>query len=138
MLYTINFDDNNFVLSIGHTKNDNIDIDNLHEIGEYLQCCKVEGTKLVIDDTKKAEYEASKSKRATEERKAELHKLLDESDYLVDRTFEQVMSCTNPVTFITDVIAIVTKFASKYGDVIANRQTWRDELEAMEASENEQ
>lgn len=138
MNYTINFDDNNFVLSIGHTSNDNIEIDNLDDIGEYLTCCKVDGKKLVIDGAKKAEYDTAKSKEKTEERKRELHKLLDESDYLVDRTFEQVMSCTNPVTFISDVIAIVTKFGSKYGDVIANRQTWRDELEAMEATENEQ
>ena len=137
MIYTINFDNENFVLSIGHTINDNIEIDNLDEIGEYLTCCKVEGTKLVIDATKKAEYEASKTRVKTEERKAELHKLLNESDYLVARTFEQVMSCTNPLTFITDVIAVVTNFSAKYGDVIANRQTWRDELEAMEATNNE-
>ena len=135
MKYTINFDENNFVLSIAHTNNDNIEIVNLEDIGEYLTCCKIEGNKLVIDDNKKAEYEASKSKAKTEERKLELHKLLDESDYLVDRTFEQVMSCTNPVTFITDVIAIVTKFSSKYGEVIANRQTWRDELEKLEKDE---
>ena len=137
MKYTINYDNEGFVLSISNTKNDSIEIDNLSEIGEYLNCCKVEGTKLIIDETRKVEYEATKSKSATEERKAELHKLLNESDYLVDRTFEQVMSCTNPLTFITDVIAIVTNFSAKYGDVIANRQTWRDELEAMEAAKNE-
>lgn len=137
MKYSVNLDNNGFVLSIYHTKNDNIEIENLTEIGEYLTCCTIADNKLVIDDTKKAEYDASKSKEKTEERKAELHKLLDDSDYLVDRTFEQVMSCTNPITFIADVIAIVTKFSAKYGDVIANRQTWRDELEAMEAADNE-
>ena len=137
MKYTINTDINNFVLSISHTKNDNIEITNLSEIGEYLTCCKVEGTELIIDETKKAEYDAAKTKEKIEERKSELHKLLNESDYLVARTFEQVMSCTNPLTFITDVIAIVTNFSAKYGDVIANRQTWRDELEAMEATDNE-
>ena len=135
MLYTINFDNNNYVLSISHTANDNVEIDNLLEVGEYLTCCKIEGNKLVIYENKKSEHDAAKSKHTTEERKQELHRLLDESDYLVDRTFEQVMSCTNPVTFITDVIAIVTKFASKYGDVIANRQTWRDELEKLEKDE---
>lgn len=138
MLYTINTDENNYILSISHTKNDNIEITNIDDVGEYLTCCKLKGTTLVIDETKKAEYETSKSKRATEERKAELRKLLNESDYLVARTFEQVMSCTNPVTFITDLIAITTKFGAKYGDVIANRQTWRDELEAVEATDSEQ
>lgn len=135
MKYTLNLDNDGFVLSIGHSIDDNVEIDNLYEIGEYLSCCKVEGKKLIIDTSKKAEYEAAKNKEKTEERKRELHKLLDESDYLVDRTFEQVMSCTNPVTFITDVIAIVTKFGTKYGDVIASRQTWRDELEKLEKDE---
>ena len=137
MKYTINFNSSGSILSISHTNTDNIDIDNLDEIGEYLTCCTIVGSKLVIDENKKAEYDAAKSKAKKEERKLELHKLLNESDYLVARTFEQVMSCTNPLTFITDVVAIVTNFSAKYGDVIANRQTWRDELEAMEATDNE-
>ena len=138
MLYTVNLDNDNFVLSVAHTPNDNVEINNLEDNKQYLHCCRLIGNLLVIDRDKKAAYEAKIKKEETEKRKAELHSLLNESDYIIARTFEQVMSCTNPLTFITDIIAIITKFSAQYGEVIANRQTWRDELEAMEATDNEQ
>ena len=137
MLYTVKIDNDNFVLSVGHTSDDNTEINNLEENKEYLHCCKLVGNLLVLDRDKKAEFDAKIKKEEIEKRKNELQSLLNESDYIIARTFEQVMSCTNPLTFITDIIAIITKFSAQYGEVIANRQTWRDELEAMETTDNE-
>ena len=137
MLYTVKLDADKFILSIGHTANDDVEITNLDENKEYLTCCKLVGNLLVVDRDKKAEFDAKIKIEEIEKRKTELQTLLNESDYIIARTFEQIMSCTNPLTFITDIIAIITKFSAQYGEVIANRQTWRDELEAMEATDNE-
>ena len=61
----------------------------------------------------------------------ELQQKLNESDYLVARTFEQVMELTNPLTFIADVLKILAQFKAKYRDTIKNRQAWRTRIEEL-------
>ena len=138
MKYKIILDNNNYVVNYVVDKDgqyNDEDIRNIfdnfsHHISSYI----LNNDDFIFDEEK--EKETVKNETISK-RKAELHNLLNESDYIVARTFEQVMSCTNPLTFITDIIAIITKFSAQYGEVIANRQTWRDELEAMEATNNE-
>ena len=103
------------------------------QMADYPNACKgwtkfVNG-KFVEDETKKAEIEGEEAKQTE---LATLHKDLSDSDYLVARTFEQVMALENPLTFISDLIKITKEFREKYAETIANRETWRKRIEELE------
>ena len=134
--YKFKYNENGYITGFEAVEDN--DYDYTGQLANMSDLCKgwykfINGS-FIVDDAKKNEIEA---KEKDINRKSELEELLKNSDYIIARTFEQVMSCTNPLTFITDIIAIITKFSAQYGEVIANRQTWRDELEAMEATNNE-
>lgn len=69
MLYTLNLDKNNYVLSIAHTKNDNVEL-NLSNIDlKYLHAYRYVDESLVLDKTKKAELIDEEKKREEESKK---------------------------------------------------------------------
>ena len=131
MLYTINTDKNNFVLSISHTDNDNIDIDIEAIELEYLNAYELAGNKLIMNQDRKNEIEQERQQKAKETEIESLKRSLSETDYIVDEAFENVLTLDNPVTFISDFIKILVQYNSKYATVIANRKIWRDRIEEL-------
>lgn len=68
-MYTVNLDKDNFILSISHTKNDNVNL-NLEEIDlHYLNAYQLISGKAVLNEEKKAELikEEEEQKRREEE-----------------------------------------------------------------------
>lgn len=130
-MFTLNLDKDNYILSISHTKNDNIDIDlsllDLH----YLNAYKLTDGKVVLDEEKKAEIIAEEEESEKANEIAELQKKLNESDYIIARTFEEIMSLDNSLTFIADFIKILKQFKTQYADVLTNRKTWRKRIEEL-------
>ena len=76
MKYTLNLDKNNYVLSIGHTKNDHYELD-LKDIElEYLQAYRYINGSLVLDEAKKqAMIEEEEERRRREEAPTDFEKL---------------------------------------------------------------
>lgn len=69
MLYTLNLSKNNYVLSIAHTKNDNVEL-NLSNIDlKYLHAYQYVDGCLILDKTKKAELIDEEKKREEEAKK---------------------------------------------------------------------
>lgn len=131
MLYTVNLDKNNFVLSIAHTKEDNIEID-LESIDlEYLEAYELAGNKLILNQDRKNEIYQQRQEEAKQTEISSLKRSLADTDYIVAEAFENVLSLDNPVTFISDFIKIMVQFNSKYATVIANRKIWRDRIEEL-------
>lgn len=131
MLYTVNTD-NNYVLSISHTDHDNIELD-LEKLDlNYLSAYKLIDNIMVLDEVKKAELIKQEEQTAKAKRITELKKYLTDTDYITARTVEDIMGLTNPVTFITDVIAILIKYSAQYKDDIAQRKIVRAEIEELE------
>ena len=64
MLYTLNLDNNNYVLSIAHTSNDNIELDLSDYDLSYLTCYQLIDNKLVLDETKKAQLVEQENKQS--------------------------------------------------------------------------
>lgn len=63
MKYTLNLDSNNYVLSIAHTANDNVELDLSQVDLRYLTAYQVVDGKLVLDGAKKqAIIEAEKAR----------------------------------------------------------------------------
>ena len=69
MLYTLNLDKNNYVLSIAHTPNDNIELDLSSIDLTYLNAYQYLYGKLVLDETKKAKIVEEENKRKEESKK---------------------------------------------------------------------
>lgn len=66
-MFTLNLDENNYVLSIAHTPHDDVALD-LSEIElEYLNAYQYIGGKLVLDSAKKAEMIAEEEERKRKE-----------------------------------------------------------------------
>lgn len=131
MLYTVNVDKNDYVLSIAHTSKDNIEI-NITELDLfYLNAYQLIGNKLVMNQDRKAEIDAERNEEAKQTEIESLKKSLADTDYIVSETFENVLALDNPVTFISDFIKIMVQFNSKYATVIANRKIWRDRIKEL-------
>lgn len=80
--YTLNLDSNNYVLSIAHTKNDNIELDlSLYDLAN-ISCYQYINGELVLDKTKLAEKEKLKEKDNLLKEKAELETWLSSHDYI--------------------------------------------------------
>lgn len=131
MLYTVNTDKDNFVLSISHTSEDSIEIDIDAIDPAYLNAYELVGKKLILNTDRKTEIESQRQEEAKQTEIESLKKSLADSDYIIAETFENVIALNNPVTFISDFIKILVQFKSKYSDVIANRKIWRDRIEEL-------
>ena len=80
--FTLNLDKNKYVLSISHTKNDNIELDLSKYDLTNLSCYKYINGELVLDTEKLAEIEELKEKDKLLQEKAQLETWLKEHDYI--------------------------------------------------------
>lgn len=131
MLYTVNTDKDNFVLSLSHTVNDDVEVDIKYIDIKYLNAYQLIGNKLIMNQDRKSEIEAERNEEAKQIEIESLKKSLADTDYIVSETFENVLALDNPVTFISDFIKILVRFNRKYADLIANRKIWRDRIEEL-------
>ena len=132
MLYTVILDSGRYIMSISHTKDDSVEIDMSLLDPHYLNAYRLIDSEIILDEAKKAEMIASEERKAIADEIADLKAKLNESDYIVANTFEQVMSLDNAVTFIVDFIKIMADFRKKYADLLINRKNWRARIEELE------
>lgn len=80
--FTLNLDSNNYVLSIAHAPNDNIELDlSLYDLAN-LSCYQYINGELILDKSKLAEKEKLKEKDKLLQEKAELEAWLSSHDYV--------------------------------------------------------
>ena len=95
---------------------------------DFLRFYHLVNNELVLDEEKKA------SAVEEEEKQIEINDLqnkLNGTDYIIARTFEEIMALDNPLTFIADFIKILKNFKSKYAEQLENRKTWRERIEEL-------
>ena len=131
MLYTLNLDKDNFVVSIAHTKNDSVEIDVSSIDMNHLSAYKLVGSDLVLDEERLAQIVEEEENRSKELEIEELKRKLTATDYIMAETFESIMSLNSSVTFIVDFIKILGDFKQKYSEAIANRKAWRQRIEEL-------
>ena len=81
-VYTLNLDKNNYVLSIAHTQNDNVELDLSKYDLTNLSCYKYINGELVLDTEKLEELEALKEKDKFLQEKEGLEVWLKAHDYI--------------------------------------------------------
>lgn len=132
MKYTLNLDENGFVLSIGHTMNDNVELDLSQIDFAFLNAYQFVGGILTLNETKKAEIVTKQKKKADAEEIADLQSKLNGTDYIISRTFEEIMALDNSVTFVVEFIKILKEFRTKYAEQLKNRKSWRERIEELQ------
>ena len=128
MLYTINLDDNNYILSLSHTKNDNIEVDPESLELKYLNAYQLIEGMPVLNEERKAELIANEEQKQKEEQIAELIRQLEATNDDMLDFVEQLCSLNNPLTFINDLIALM----KNYSALVLARQHIRQEIKELQ------
>lgn len=137
MRYSVSLDKEGYVQNIYRTGNprlDVVDLDlSLYDLsGLRIHAYKLNKNELVFDEERYKLLIGKEETKANEKEVKTLKEKLNESDYIVARAFEEVMSLTNPLTWVADVIKIMVKYSSKYKEVISNRKIWRERIEELQ------
>ena len=113
-LYTLNLDANNYVLSIAHTQNDNIELDLSSTDLEHLSCYQLINGSLILDEKKLNESKQKENKAAIEEQMATLKRELATYDYIGVK------------------ISMGVSTREEYADKIAYTETLREKIRELE------
>lgn len=127
-MFTINLDKDNYILSISHTQNDNVNIDLSTLDLRYLNAYKYENSEIILDEKKKAQLIVEEEAREKADEIAELKEQLQGTDEDILAMLEDIGSLTNPLTFVADLIALVKKYAT----LIAERKNIREQIKELE------
>ena len=131
MKYTVNLDEQNYVLSIANTPNDNIELDLTDIDLPHLNAYQLLDNELVLDEVKLNELIAQEHQHEVDDEIFDLEQKLNSTDYIMARMLEEIMALNNPLTFISDIIKIFVTYATKYKDTLSNRKTWREKIEEL-------
>lgn len=131
MKYTVNLNEQNYVLSIANTPNDNIEVDLTDIDLPHLNAYQLLDNELVLDEVKLNELIAQEHQHEVDEEIFDLEQKLDSTDYIMARMLEEIMALDKPLTFIADMIKIFVSYAQKYKTQLANRKSWRERIEEL-------
>lgn len=113
-LYTLNLDTNNYVLSIAHTPNDNIELDLSTIDLTYLNAYQYLDGELVLDENKKQSIIDERNKQYTEQQINSLKEELLKYDYIGVK------------------IAMGVATREEYAEQIAYTETIREQIRELE------
>ena len=135
MKYEVIVDFDKYVQIIRHTGTvlDYVELDlSKYDLsGDRIHAYKLGKNELIWDENKYQEILDRKQKAADQEEVIELEKKLSDSDYIIARWGEEIVSLSNPVTWIADVIKINLKYAKEYKETLANRKKWRERIQEL-------
>ena len=112
--YTLNLDTNNYVLSIAHTKNDNIELDLSKYSLANLSCYQFVNDSLILDEKKLNESQQKENKAIVEEQIVTLKQELATYDYIGVK------------------ISMGVSTREEYADKIAYTETLREKIRDLE------
>ena len=112
--FTLNLDSNNYVLSIAHTPNDNIELDLSSIDLKHISCYRFINGSLILDEKKLNESKQKENKAAIEEQIA---------------TFKQELATYD---YIGVKISMGVSTKEEYADKIAYTETLREKIRDLE------
>ena len=128
MRANITFDENGYAINFAQALDGQYELPLTFDI-DFLRCYHIVDNELTLDEEKKA------SAVEEEEKQVEINDLqnkLNGTDYIIARTFEEIMALDNPLTFIANFIKILKSFKSKYAEQLGNRKAWRERIEELQ------
>ena len=128
MLYTVSLDENNYIMSVGHTSNDNVELDLESMELEYLNAYQLVEGQAVLDEERKAEIIAQNEEQAKQMEIITLTEQLKATDEDMLDFVERLFSFKNPLTFIADMINLMKDYAT----LVSNRQSIREQIRRLQ------
>lgn len=122
MLYTVNTDNDGYILSVAHTSNDNVELDLESMELEYLNAYQLVEGVAVLDENRKEELI---TEQETQEKQLQIFSLMEQlkaTDEDLLGFLEDLFSLKNPLTFISDMFNLMKNYATLVADRISLRQ----------------
>lgn len=147
MKYYVATDDDGYVMLIKRTGTikDYVDLDlSLYDLSDdRMYAYKLGDNALVFDQTRYDEILAEKQEQADQEEIETLKEYLNETDYVMARTLESIMTLAHNFdpqtqlqeTFVDGLIDICKGFYTQYSSTIAERIDARNRIEELEQAE---
>jgi hypothetical protein len=134
--YYVQVDEQGYVIAISQTGNWQLDtvelnLSDYNLTGKFISTYRLIDGKLVQDPVKLAEVVAEQTQIHNNRRIEYLKTLLTQTDYIMSKWVEEIISLDNPLTWISDVIKINVKYINQYRQVIQDRKAWRKEIEDL-------
>ena len=128
MLYTVSLDENNYILSVSHTKSDDTEL-NLEEMElKYLNAYQLIEGIAVLDEKRKAELIAEEEEEEKQFKISTLTDQLKSSDEDILEFLEDFFTLKNPITFISDMFNLM----KNYVNIVAERQNIRKQIKELQ------
>lgn len=108
-----------------------LDLEQYDLTEDRIHAYKLGRNELIWDEAKYQEILNEKQKKADLKEIADLEQKLNDTDYIIARWGEDIVSLDNPLTWISDVIKINLKYALQYKEAFANRKRWRERIEEL-------
>ena len=127
MLYTVSLNENNYIMSVGHTANDTVELDLESMELEYLNAYQLVEGQAVLDEERKAEIIAQNEEQEKQMQIFALLEQLHQTDEDMLDFLERLFSFKNPLTFIADMINLMKDYAT----LVATRQDIREQIRRL-------
>lgn len=133
MKYYVTVDSRGYVLNISHTGTIkdfvelNLDDYDLSKKRAY----KLGKNKLIFDSKEWKRISDDLQKQEDLKEVEGLKGYLYETDYIISRAFEEVLSLTNPLTYVADVIKIQIKYTKEYKETLSRRVKARTRIDEI-------
>lgn len=128
MLYTVSLNENNYIMSVGHTSNDTVELDLESMELEYLNAYQLLEGQAVLDEERKAEIIAQNEEQEKQMEIITLTEQLKATDEDMLDFLERLFSFKNPLTFIADMINLMKDYAT----LVSNRQSIREQIRRLQ------
>ena len=112
-IYTLNLDSNNYVLSIGHTKDDSITLDLAKYDLTNLSCYRYVDGELILDEAKLNKIKSLEERDKLIEEKSDLEAWLSAHDYIGTK----IATGRATVEDYTTEIALMTEKANRVNEI---------------------
>lgn len=135
MKYNVITDKEGYVISIAHTGTikdyAELDLDKYDLTDGRIRAYRLGKNELIFDSKEWQRILDDRQHKADEAEIADLEQKLNDTDYIIARWGEELISLENPLTWVADVIKINIKYSKEYKEALANRKKWRERIEEL-------
>lgn len=128
-MYKVELDKDNYLLGFYQDDEGKYDFDPSKMNLDYKTCYKLVDGEFVFDEEKK---------QAIDEEVEKAYEISGLKEYLISTSdvanefVEKLFSLTNPLTFVSDLISLMSSYKNTYKTILAERKTARDRLKELE------
>lgn len=128
-MYRVELDKDNYLLGFYKDEKGKYDFNPLEMNLKFKNCYKLVDGKFILDEVKK---------QAIEDEDERLNELSSLKQFLIDTSdsandfVEELFALDNPLTFISDLVALIVSYRTQYKTILAQRKQARERIKELE------